>query len=637
MIKPSLAYPEEYCNERILEDEMRKLTCLFNISREMQEDISIEEVCRRIIRHLAAAMSYSEVAVPVIELNGFRFPLEAHFKPSSHSLHAPVARAGVKYGDLWVYFRKALPINLPAEQNFIGSIAESLSRWIERRQGEEKLRAIHSFSQQIVLSGDIPTISSIVFDCAVKVLRMEDCQLLLIDKGDKTISCVASMGGGCGEEVQYPLDSEKGIIAWVARKGESLVVPDVSKDRRYLPGLKDSRSEIAVPMKLRNRVIGVLDAESTKINAFNERDVALFSILANSAAIAIDNMRLNSELKEYSQMLKTKVDEKAWKIETLLKTSYSLRQTMSWERGLDTIVNGIVAGLKIDASALFLVNERTQTLDFARGAGETMEAEHLKLPLNDTSLVAIKCIKEKRPINIHDASCDPDVKIQVGRNLSSFAWLPVMSQREVIGAICIANHEGKVPIDDDDIKILTLYMNITALFLESQRYLVVPAIENNLKTEIKYPLQPLACYLVLEEKADRVFDVFYDQISHGIPGFCVTRLPLEKIKEKYGLEKTPVLSLSHMAAKDNVDPTDMGKLVHIISEFLNMAEGGCVLLDGLEYLITENDFLKVAKFLHSLVDAITTYRGSLLLSMNPDAFSTIELSIVKREFTILAP
>jgi len=637
MIKSTFVDSEKFHHERTLKGEMHKLTCLFNISREMQEDISIEEVCRRIIGHLAAAISYPEPAEPVIELNGFRFPPDAHFKPSSHSLHASIARAGVKYGDLWVYFRNAMPLNLPAEQNFIGSIAESLSRWIERRQGEEKLKAIHYFSQQIVQSGDMPTISSMVFDCAAKVLRMEDCQFLLIDRDGKTISCVASMTGECGEKVRYPLDSEKGIIAWVARKGESLVVPDVTKDRRYLPGLKDSRSEITIPMKLRNRVIGVLDAESTKINAFDERDIALFSTLANSAAIAIENMRLNSELKEYSQMLETKVDEKAWKIETLLKTSFSLRQTTSWETGLDTIVNGIVAGLKIDAAALFLVNERTQTLDFARGGGETMEVENLRLSLNDPSLVAIKCIKEKRPINIHDASHDPDVKIQVGRNLSSFAWLPVMSHREVIGAICIANHEGKVPIDDDDIKILTLYTNITALFLENQRYLVIPAIENNLKTEMKYPLKSLTCYLVLEEKADRVFDIFYDQISHGIPGFCVTRLPLEKIKEKYGFEKTPVLSLSHMAAKDNVDPTDMGKLVHIVSEFLNMAEGGSVLLDGLEYLITENDFLKVIKFLHSLADAITTYRGRLLLSMNPEAFSAVELNIIKREFTILAP
>jgi GAF domain-containing protein len=401
--------------------------------------------------------------------------------------------------------------------------------------------------------------------------------------------------------------------------------------------MKDSRSEIAVPMKLRNRVIGVLDAESTKINAFGEKDIALFSTLANSAAIAIDNMRLNLELKEHSQKLESKVGERARKIETLLETSYSLRQTTSWETGLDTIVNGIITGLKIDAAALFLVNERTQTLDFARGAGETMEAEGLRMPLNDTSLVAIKCIKEKRPISIHDASRDFNVKIQVGKNLSSFAWLPVMSHREVIGAICVASHEGKIPIDDDDIKILTLYTNITALFLENQRYLVVPAIENNLKTEMKYPLKSLTCYLVLEEKADRVFDIFYDQISHGIPGFCVTRLPLEKIKEKYRFEKTPVLSLSHMAAKDNVDPTDMGKLVHIVSEFLNMAEGGSVLLDGLEYLITENDFLKVIKFLHSLADAITTYRGRLLLSMNPEAFSAVELNIIKREFTILAP
>jgi signal transduction histidine kinase/DNA-binding response OmpR family regulator len=94
--------------------------------------------------------------------------------------------------------------------------------------------------------------------------------------------------------------SQEGITGWVARHGEPLLVPDVSLESRYygLPEASEMRSELAVPLKTKERVIGVLHAQSDQLNAFDESDVAVLQALAHQAAIAIENARLYDQAQQ---------------------------------------------------------------------------------------------------------------------------------------------------------------------------------------------------------------------------------------------------------------------------------------------------------------------------------------------------
>jgi signal transduction histidine kinase/DNA-binding response OmpR family regulator len=86
----------------------------------------------------------------------------------------------------------------------------------------------------------------------------------------------------------------EGITGWVAQTGEPLLVPDVSQEPRYysLPEASEMRSELAVPLKTKERVIGVLHVQSEHLNAFDESDLGVVQSLAHQAAIAIENARL---------------------------------------------------------------------------------------------------------------------------------------------------------------------------------------------------------------------------------------------------------------------------------------------------------------------------------------------------------
>ncbi len=91
-----------------------------------------------------------------------------------------------------------------------------------------------------------------------------------------------------------------GIVGYVAKTGNPRIALDVGADATYFnnPDLPRTRSEMALPLKVRDTIIGVLDVQSTEPAAFDENDVSILSILADQIAIAIDNARLFGESQQ---------------------------------------------------------------------------------------------------------------------------------------------------------------------------------------------------------------------------------------------------------------------------------------------------------------------------------------------------
>ena len=91
----------------------------------------------------------------------------------------------------------------------------------------------------------------------------------------------------------YHIGLSEGITGFVAKTGKPVIVNDTLKDNRYIAVRKDIMSELAVPIKTDDKKIGVLNVESTKLNAFDENDLFLISAIADQASIAIQNASIN--------------------------------------------------------------------------------------------------------------------------------------------------------------------------------------------------------------------------------------------------------------------------------------------------------------------------------------------------------
>ena len=111
-----------------------------------------------------------------------------------------------------------------------------------------------------------------------------------------------------GEKVEVPrVAVGEGLVGYAALHKEAVLVPDVSEDPRYINVVADVRSELAIPMLVKDRCIGVLDLESPELDAFTKRDVEILTLLASQAAVAIENARLYETVRANEVRLEKEV------------------------------------------------------------------------------------------------------------------------------------------------------------------------------------------------------------------------------------------------------------------------------------------------------------------------------------------
>ena len=111
-----------------------------------------------------------------------------------------------------------------------------------------------------------------------------------------------------GEQVEIPrIALGEGLVGYAALHKEPVLVPDVSQDPRYIKIVEDVRSELALPLMLKDRCIGVIDLESPQRDAFSKRDVEILTLLAGQAAVAIENANLYEELRANQERLEKEV------------------------------------------------------------------------------------------------------------------------------------------------------------------------------------------------------------------------------------------------------------------------------------------------------------------------------------------
>jgi sigma-B regulation protein RsbU (phosphoserine phosphatase) len=95
----------------------------------------------------------------------------------------------------------------------------------------------------------------------------------------------------------------QGLVGWAAEHKEPVLVADVSKDPRYLNLVPDARSELVIPMLIKDRCIGVFDLESPELDAFTKEHKELLTLLASQAAVAIENARLYEEVRRNEERI----------------------------------------------------------------------------------------------------------------------------------------------------------------------------------------------------------------------------------------------------------------------------------------------------------------------------------------------
>lgn len=127
--------------------------------------------------------------------------------------------------------------------------------------------------------------------------------LLLVDDEKTELYFEVALGEKGDKVKEIRLKMGEGIAGWVAEHGEPLLIQDVTKDPRFYKSADKktdfvTRNMICVPVKVKNKNIGVLQAINRKGSVFTEDDLKLFQLFSNQVAIALDNARLYEEIRE---------------------------------------------------------------------------------------------------------------------------------------------------------------------------------------------------------------------------------------------------------------------------------------------------------------------------------------------------
>jgi len=138
-------------------------------------------------------------------------------------------------------------------------------------------------------------------------------------------------------------------------------------------------------------------------------------------------------------------------------------------------------------------------------------------------------------------------------------------------------------------------------------------------------------YLVEEDKPETSYSLFVNALNKGMKGFCITRNYPAKIRSKFDLKDTPVIWLSNVGRENAIRPKDLEKLSLSLEQFLSQPGGGIVLLDGLEYLITNNNFITVLRLIQSLRDQVAINQSILLMAVNKSTLESHQLNLLERE------
>ena len=333
-----------------------------------------------------------------------------------------------------------------------------------RVQLEQQLAAIHQLGRELTLLHDEDVILRRVLESAASVLQFDSLGCGLVDEEAGELVCqyriADDMRGPI--ELRLPLDGEWDIVAAVYQSGQTINVPDIAQDPRYVSISKrrSGGSELCVPLKIGTQIIGVLNAKSSQLHHFTPTAEQLLQTLADQSAVALENARLyRASQKQVARLA-----------------------------ALNTVSTAVVSSLELDTVLHQALESVSQVLDAPEGSillrdPETDELvfEHVlgvsEMVLRGYRLapgqgVAGWVVQQGQAVRVNDMDHETrfyaGVDAATGFETRSLLCVPLRYRGETVGVTEIINkRQGKFTVED--LSLLEAASSIIAQALENAR------------------------------------------------------------------------------------------------------------------------------------------------------------------------
>jgi len=361
-----------------------------------------------------------------------------------------------------------------------------------------------------------------ILDEVVATLGASSASIALIEPAASTLRIEVSRGLGAGHE-HAALPLGEGITGWVALNARPLRVPDVRVDVRYREIRPAVRSELAVPMEILGQVVGVVNCDSDRVDAFTGADEELLVLVTAEAAKAVGRLWMLGQLRA-----------KTAQLEAILAAGQELVRDRDEPAIAHDLARHARALLRLRAAA-FLTLDGTQLVP-GPVDGDLAGAElAARLELGDSSLG--NCLLRRKALEIAAAGRGEEhlfARLTPALAESSLLAIPVALEQEAFGVL-IGIAEGARRFSDDERRILATVASYAAVSLRNVRlYAKMFAVERDLRrSERLTALGMLSAEIAHEIRNPlTVMRLLTDTLGHDLGDSDPRRQDLEVMREK---------------------------------------------------------------------------------------------------------
>ncbi len=333
----------------------------------------------------------------------------------------------------------------------VSDLVSAFNRFQERLKQQHALMArerkellvLQSVSQRLNSTLDIMQILQEIITSVETNFGFYNTSILLLDENEQALYVAAGPNYLDPEVRKRPVPLGKGIVGYVAATGEVYLAQNVEAAPHFIRTDPATRSELAIPLRIGERIIGVFNVESDRYHAFSEDDVRMLTALAHQAAAALHNAQLYRQTEEERR------------VATLLaELARMVNSTLDLEEVLNRGLEQLEQVLKFDSASILLLSpEGNLTIAACRGFEHPEQVLGVTFTPDESNL-SHETVRSQRPVVIPDVQKHPSwghgrQEVEGVKTIRSWIGVPLSVQGQGIGLLTVDNHEPNFYTPED--------------------------------------------------------------------------------------------------------------------------------------------------------------------------------------------
>jgi len=428
----------------------------------------------------------------------------------------PLTEHGITLGAIQTTRPKG-PAFSTEELNLLQGIGQivAISLFASHRAEVEQFRLrqinlVRAVSTQIVNVLDLDELSKRVTELIQTTFNYYYVAIFTLKTNSKVFrfrsSAVAPRKGRKKASIALEVEFGQGLIGEAAQLGQQIVCDDVRADSRYrfIDSLPETKSEVVIPLKIEDRVLGVLDVQSNQPHAFHPNDLLILNALADNIAQAVEGARLYSKLRRRADQLML-VSEVSKSVTSTLELSEIMRDAA-------TLINEKFGYPHV---SLFTVHPNRRLIVYEAGSGKrSKKLEGYSISLDDEDGIMPWVARNGRTVLANDVSKDDRYVPSPlpPKNTQSELCVPLIFNEDAIGLLDIQSDKQGAFTEDDQMMFEAVADTMAAAIRNADLYR-----SEQWRRQVSDSLREVAGLVSDNVGVDEVLEMILSELDRNLP------------------------------------------------------------------------------------------------------------------------